>query len=256
MRLLKLATLRAGPARFVATAAWSPLAACGLALLIFALAVTGAQVLLALGARFYADAAPSLSLSSPAISVLFLLTLQVIIVALTLLVAGRTGLGRGTALLLEPPAGGWPVYVEGIAGGLVLAAVFNALAYGLGFTDFVTDLRPFIALLSSPWWAPAVLAVAVGAPVAEELLFRGFLLPALSRSRLGFAGATALATTAWTAMHIGYSAAGLAEVFLMGLYFSWLLWRTGSLWVPLVCHAAFNATVVTGLLAWMRWTGA
>jgi hypothetical protein len=29
-------------------------------------------------------------------------------------------------------------------------------------------------------------------------------------------------------------------VLAMGLYFSWLLVRTGSIWVPVFCHAANN----------------
>jgi membrane protease YdiL (CAAX protease family) len=34
---------------------------------------------------------------------------------------------------------------------------------------------------------------------------------------------------------------GLAEVFLIGLYFSWLLWKTGSLLPALFCHALYNS---------------
>ena len=45
-------------------------------------------------------------------------------------------------------------------------------------------------------------------------------------------------------LHWGYSAAGMAEVFLIGLYFSWLLWRTGSLFPALVCHALYNSGLV------------
>ena len=39
-------------------------------------------------------------------------------------------------------------------------------------------------------------------------------------------------------------AAGIAEVFLIGLLFSWLLWRTGSLRVALFCHALYNSLIV------------
>jgi membrane protease YdiL (CAAX protease family) len=45
-------------------------------------------------------------------------------------------------------------------------------------------------------------------------------------------------------LHAGYSAVGLVEVFSIGLIFSWLLWRTGSLWVPIFCHAVYNILVV------------
>jgi len=92
------------------------------------------------------------------------------------------------------------------------------------------------------------LALVVGAPVSEEILFRGFLLSALAQSRLGFFGAAMVTTLAWTILHAGYSGIGLIEVFLAGLLFSWLLWRTGSLWVPLVCHGIYNGVVTIAIL--------
>jgi len=92
------------------------------------------------------------------------------------------------------------------------------------------------------------MVVGVGAPLAEELLFRGFLLSALARSRLGFWGAAIVCSGLWTALHAGYSLAGVIEVFLIGLYLSWLLWRTGSLRVTLFCHGLYNALVLVVLL--------
>jgi membrane protease YdiL (CAAX protease family) len=88
-----------------------------------------------------------------------------------------------------------------------------------------------------------VAVVGLGAPLSEELLFRGFLLSALTRP-LGFWGAALLANAPWTALHWGYSSVGLTQVFVIGLFFSWLLWRTGSLRVPILCHAAFNGLVL------------
>jgi len=46
----------------------------------------------------------------------------------------------------------------------------------------------------------------------------------------------------------GYSIAGLVEVSLIGLLFSWLLWRTGSLRVPIFCHALYNTLIVVVLV--------
>ena len=47
-------------------------------------------------------------------------------------------------------------------------------------------------------------------------------------------------------MHAGYSTVGIVEVFLIGLFFSWLLWRTGSLRVAIFCHALYNSLIVRG----------
>ena len=96
---------------------------------------------------------------------------------------------------------------------------------------------------SDAWWL-AVLVIGLGAPVMEELLFRGFLFPALAQTRIGLIGAAVSTSAGWAALHAGYSSLGLIEVFAVGLYFSWLLVRTGSLRVPMFCHAAYNLAVV------------
>jgi membrane protease YdiL (CAAX protease family) len=46
--------------------------------------------------------------------------------------------------------------------------------------------------------------------------------------------------TVWSAFHIGYPVVGLLEVFVGGIYMSWLLWRSGSIWLPMICNAATN----------------
>jgi membrane protease YdiL (CAAX protease family) len=84
-------------------------------------------------------------------------------------------------------------------------------------------------------------------------LFRGFLLGALAQTRLGFAGAALISTAAWTALHGGYSPMGLADVFANGLLFCWLLWRTGSLRVVILCHAVYNGAIVLALLLAVKW---
>ena len=61
---------------------------------------------------------------------------------------------------------------------------------------------------------------------------------------MGFWGGALITTGLWTALHAGYSTAGIVEVFLIGLFFSWLLWRTGSLRVAIFCHALYNSLIV------------
>lgn len=106
------------------------------------------------------------------------------------------------------------------------------------------DLAVFQGMLGGvPIWLP-VLVLVVGAPLSEEFAFRGLLLGQLRLTRLGFAAAAVLATIAWTALHMSYTVVGLIDVFLAGLLFSWSLWRTGSLWVPIAFHAIYNAIVL------------
>ncbi len=48
-------------------------------------------------------------------------------------------------------------------------------------------------------------------------------------------------------MHAGYTVLGLAEVFLIGMIFNALLRQTGSLRVPIFCHAAYNSALALGV---------
>jgi len=82
----------------------------------------------------------------------------------------------------------------------------------------------------------------VGAPFVEELMYRGFLLSALAKSRIGFWGAAIISDAAWTATHAAYQSWDvLLAIFVFGLLLSFLLWRTGSLWTCIFAHMTVNA---------------
>lgn len=174
---------------------------------------------------------------------------QLLIVGLTVLAAGLFGSRRTDVLALHRPARGWRDIANGLALITVVTLIYTLVTFLIFPDDLVSDLRPLWEIMQSPWgWALAIVAV-IGAPLSEELLFRGFLQSALAKSRLGFANAAVITTVAWTALHAGYSLAGLGEVFLVGLVLSWLLWQTGSLWVPIICHAVYNGVIVSYLAA-------
>lgn len=83
-------------------------------------------------------------------------------------------------------------------------------------------------------------ALVIAAPLMEELLFRGFMLPGLVRSRLGEWGAVIVASLAWTALHLQYGAFELGIVFLGGLILGFARLRTGSVVTPLAMHFVWN----------------
>ena len=168
-------------------------------------------------------------------------------ILLTLLASALLGGRLRNVLALRPAAGGWRSYAGAL---LILAALQVALSvvqYSTRDGDLYTDLRPFVELAKGKDWALAAAVIGIGAPLSEELLFRGFLLSALAQTRLGFWGAAVVSSGVWTSLHAGYSAAGIFEVFIIGLFFSWLLWRTGSLRVPIFCHAVYNSLIVLAL---------
>lgn len=149
-----------------------------------------------------------------------------------------------SALALGPPPAGWRDYARGIGGLLAIVIVFDVAAMLLLPEPPTGDLKPFVGMIRSDLWWLTLIAVGFGAPLSEELLFRGFLLSALARSRLGFLGASVVTTGVWTLLHASYSVLGLTQVALVGLYLSWVLWRTGSLRVTMFCHAVYNTLVV------------
>jgi HAD superfamily hydrolase (TIGR01509 family) len=100
-----------------------------------------------------------------------------------------------------------------------------------------------------------VLGVVVAAPLAEEIVFRGFAFTGLSQSRLGWAGATVVTAFMWAIIHLQYDAFGIGTVFLAGLVLGLARWKTQSVYTPMVMHVVMNllATVeVAAQVAYMR----
>jgi membrane protease YdiL (CAAX protease family) len=171
---------------------------------------------------------------------------QALVVLLTLALAAFSGSTRDV-LALGQPRRAPGVYLAAVVLLFVLNAAVSVVQYFTFPQHMYTDLRPFVGFTTGPDWLLALLVIGVGAPLSEELLFRGFLQSALARSRLGFVGASLISTAMWTALHASYTPFGIAQVFLIGLFFCWLLWRTGSLWVAIFCHALYNSLVVVVL---------
>jgi len=86
----------------------------------------------------------------------------------------------------------------------------------------------------------AIPSVVLGAPLAEEFMFRGPLFAALAQSRLGRAGTVVLTSAGWSLMHMTEPFFSIALIFIMGLVLGTLLLRFGSLWVTMACHGAWN----------------
>lgn len=114
----------------------------------------------------------------------------------------------------------------------------------------LTAQDPLRYLVHEAPWSPAywlvVATVVLGAPLAEELLFRGFLQPLLE-PRCG--RALALAATALL-FGLGHGLAYALPIGLLGAFFGWLVQRHGSLLPAIVAHALHNAVTVAAMVAW------
>ena len=93
--------------------------------------------------------------------------------------------------------------------------------------------------------ALGAVAVVAGAPLGEEVFFRGFLHGSL-RGRLRFVPAAAISSLAFAVFHV--SPFLVVLMVFVGFALAWLFERRGSLMAPIGAHAMFNVIGYTLLL--------
>ncbi|MEZ5398058.1 MAG: type II CAAX endopeptidase family protein [Bryobacteraceae bacterium] len=139
----------------------------------------------------------------------------------------------GRSLLLGPP----------------LAIGVSAMAALMGEPQVEMPIRE---LLGDPMsiFLVGLFAVTLG-PVCEELTFRGFLLPLLSRT-FGTALGILIAALPFALLHgpqYGWSWRHVALIGLAGVAFGWERYRTGSTAAATAMHSTYNLTIFAGFLA-------
>lgn len=92
-----------------------------------------------------------------------------------------------------------------------------------------------------------VLLAVVVAPIAEELIFRGYLYGVL-RKYTGRLSAILLSSLLFAAIHL--HAPSFAGLFILAVVLALVYERTGSLWAPIAMHAVFNAVSVFLAINW------
>lgn len=84
-------------------------------------------------------------------------------------------------------------------------------------------------------------ALAIWTPLAEEVLFRGFIFAGLV-PRLGVNWAIITSALLFSIFHL--TPGLLVPVFITGIILAWLYYRTGSLWANVAVHAGQNAVAL------------
>jgi membrane protease YdiL (CAAX protease family) len=141
----------------------------------------------------------------------------------------------------------WPVR-RALVGGLAITFGFflawQLLSYLVGqkTPDFVID--SYRTAKDTGALPLLLIAFCVAAPITEEFAVRGFLFRGWSRSFLGPIGTTLLSSALWAAMHQQYGWYHISQVFLIGLIFGHLRYRSGSTWLTVVTHGFFNLAVM------------
>jgi membrane protease YdiL (CAAX protease family) len=179
------------------------------------------------------DLMQALHLSNPLVKVL--LPLAAITAVVLLCRFRRTALGADLRLVPPPP-------------GQLLGWVVLSVLWMLG-TDALLHWRgpwnfgPWRA--QAPWVSGArVLAVGVLGPVAEELVVRGLIYFRLRRAGLNEWLVIGLTAAGWAGMHVDYSPAVMAIIFVEGLLLGLARRSSGSLWVPILMHISWNLYAV------------
>jgi len=94
--------------------------------------------------------------------------------------------------------------------------------------------------------ALTLLATAVIAPIAEEIIFRGFTFRWL-HGQLPLWGAVMVSAALFSAAHVGWAEPTLfLPVFLDGLLLAYVFAKSGSVWPGVIVHASINilATII------------
>ena len=163
-------------------------------------------------------------------------------VALSLMRGSRDAVGEfGISVV-------WSDVPVGIAVGcaaqlLVVPAVPWPLQRILG-GDVSASARELLGPAGAGRWVLGA-AVITGAPLAEELFFRGLLLRSLTRHMTDVA-AIGVSAVLFAATHL--QLLPFPGLFASGVVFAVLVRRTGRLGPAIFAHAAFNATTVVALL--------
>ncbi len=152
----------------------------------------------------------------------------------------------------------WLGFVTAVIG---LGAAFlagSAVSWLVGLSDEAeADNTQFLRdAEGSPWLFVMLFAVVVGAPVSEELFFRGLALRAFERTAGGnkifavIASAFVFALPHFIGSGWQGTAVLLSSIFMVGVVLAVAVYQTGRLGTAIVAHMMFNAIGAAGALGY------
>ena len=146
----------------------------------------------------------------------------------------------------------WRDAGSGVVGGVIaiIAALVVAAATAAIFGEFNSaagDVGAEITALGNYWLLIAFgLMIAVGAPIAEELAFRGLFFAALRKHGEGPVLSVAITALAFALFHL--EPARIGVLVTIGLVLGIVRLRTGSLRASMVAHGVVNAPAAVFLI--------
>lgn len=174
----------------------------------------------------------------------------IVLLGVSWLFAGALGHQRGWSL-----SGPWSDVSLGVFSGMALqipVVVLVVLLIQAIFGEIEQSGRALALVDTADTWPKVVLLivfVGLGAPLVEELFYRGIVQSSLVRS-LGPVLGIGLASVIFGAVHL--SLIEFAPLAAVGAGLGYLYWRTGRLLPAIIAHATFNLFTLVNLLVASR----
>ena len=148
-------------------------------------------------------------------------------------------------------------FIGGIALSILIDEVDRIIGMLLPMPDWIEEMMQPLVVESTSDWILAISGVVLAAGFAEESLFRGFIQVSLEE-RGDVTKAVLFSAGTWALIHIvPYWA---IQIFIIGMVFGFLSWRTGSIIPSAIMHALYNliALVYVNLelhdkMSWYFW---
>lgn len=164
-------------------------------------------------------------------------------------ISWRVGFGHPRATWREGVGKGVVCYMAAIPMLVIYAATYQWWLQWSGREPGMQDMVELFAGMDRGWlYYYFIFLAVVMAPISEELLFRGILLPALAR-RMGLGAAVVISAVLFAMLHFHIPSLVPLIVFSVALSLAYLY--TENLAVPVVMHMLFNGVslIVMSLLS-------
>jgi len=102
----------------------------------------------------------------------------------------------------------------------------------------VWDFAPLVMVVKA-------LTIGIVGPMVEELIYRGLMFQRIAETRIGSIGALIATAIIFTAAHYRYDLSSILWVLVLGLYWGWVRYKTGSAIPTIVMHIIVNIIAVS-----------
>ncbi|MDO3679701.1 CPBP family intramembrane glutamic endopeptidase [Paenibacillus ehimensis] len=126
------------------------------------------------------------------------------------------------------------------------------IVLGFGFMSMIAAIlvaAGAVTLRINPSWSASgllwSLMMFIGVAFSEEMFFRGYIMKTMEALKYRLPFAYTVSAILFALIHLGnndVSALALLNIFLIGLLFAYMFTVTGSLWMPIGYHLAWNFT--------------